>query len=253
MSVDEPGSGSTWLGEVEARLRKEIRDEHLTLTASILKPELEGPAHLLFSTLESDELCFATPVVARGAGDVTLVGRTSLLGLVDLDATLTLELVNEEFTLRLCARLVDPEALSIPDSTFAVRGMSLSLSVGGVPPAVIGGVHGTIDVGSVENAGVSIALDGELEENFVLTGAISRIDLSRIAHELLGGRTLPEELPDVEFHDVKVSFTPATGAFSLRGTAHMDWDIGGTAVEAQIDLVLDRDVQQVPDGLPGAA
>jgi hypothetical protein len=67
---------------------------------------------------------------------------------------------------------------------------------------------------------------------------------------LLGGRTLPEELPDVEFHDVEVRVTPATGAFSLGGKARADWDFGGTAAQAQIDLELDHRVQQDSDGRP---
>ncbi len=49
--------------------------------------------------------------------------------------------------------------------------------------------------------------------------------LSRVLQDLLPGTGKPDELPDLEFSDIAIQFTPSTRAFSVHGTCTTKWEL----------------------------
>jgi hypothetical protein len=105
-------------------------------------------------------------------------------------------------------------------------------------------------------------LDGDIkseqntagQEATVIHGSIHDVKLSAIIAELLGGEQ-PAELPDVRFDEVTVAMTPATRAFSLGGTAALNWDVGagGGTIATMIALELRREIESSEgEGTPTA-
>ena len=116
--------------------------------------------------------------------------------------------------------------------------------------SVAGNLNGTITI-----SGITIILTGELGDNFSLSGKIPRLNLTEVVEDLLNGVSLPDEVPDVEFSDIDVSYTPASGAFSVNGVGTTEWDpgIGNARISTRVSLSLTRTTVAGANGSPATS
>lgn len=194
--------------------------------------------------------------VVRLAGSIALPGkqiRAFLDGVVDLGALVNQFYSDAPFPDNLLSVYkldlsVDPVRRTFYLSSAVAGAWSLDLGVTelaltGLALEVYsdGAIGGMIE-GAGALAGADVQLAAKLGDAFTLEGSVSEINLTAIAETFLSGASLPDEVPDVEFSDLKVSLTPSTGSFSFSGTGTAEWE----GQSAQVDLSLTRTV------VPGA-
>ncbi len=199
--------------------------EAFRLTSSIALPSTEIHSHL-----EKGDAVPLGKLLKPLFGELPLPLET--LDIYKLD--LFLHPVNRSF--ELSAAIMGRWPIDLGVTTLELKGVSLDVDVDGT---IGGAISGRFSIAQVE-AGVSAAL----ARNLVLEGSIFRANLSALAEELLGGVTLPDEIPEVEFSDIEVALTPTTGAFSLSGKSTTDWTLGGQTLHSAVDLSLSRSVVQ---------
>ena len=80
-------------------------------------------------------------------------------------------------------------------------------------------------LGTLMIAGAEVSLVADIEDQFVLRGKISKLNLSAILEEFFAMVELPTDLPDFEFANIEIAVTPKTGEFSLTGKSSNSWPI----------------------------
>ncbi len=80
-------------------------------------------------------------------------------------------------------------------------------------------------LGTLTIAGAEVSLVADIEDQFVLRGQISKLNLSAILEEFFAMVELPTDLPDFEFANIEIAVTPKTGEFSLTGKSSNSWPI----------------------------
>jgi hypothetical protein len=110
------------------------------------------------------------------------------------------------------------------------------------------GIQATLS-GSLTLAGVDFTLTASnagTAAAWTFTADVAKkqpIRLSRVLNELLPGASRPDELPDLEFSDITIQFTPGTGAFSIRGSSTTTWELPFGVPDltvSKVDLALAR-------------
>lgn len=137
------------------------------------------------------------------------------------------------------------DALSIPvgETSFDVVGLGLALDYGG--RRLTGAFTGDMAIG-----GATAVIGGELTDQLTLSGSLRRLDLRPFWSQVTG-EALPDEVPDILLDTLTVTTTPKTGAFSLLGSATIDWDglTGGAPMKTSVQFSFSRDAKAIRAGL----
>ncbi|HRI66705.1 MAG TPA: LamG domain-containing protein, partial [Polyangium sp.] len=86
-----------------------------------------------------------------------------------------------------------------------------------------GGARGTLTA-RMKMGDARAVISGDLNQAFTFSGSLENFDLKKFWALVTNGESLPQEVPDLIFQTIALSYTPKTGAFSLNGNATVAWD-----------------------------
>ena len=211
-------------------------DGHITIAQTAFDLSLWLPEFGLAGRLTEGEHLTLGQLLER-----VVIPGASLPDATISDLVLSADPKNSTYALQV--RVDDPLQLAAAAGlpTMSIQDVELELAI---DPA--GGNTGQFR-GIADIAGVEVELSGALTESLALSGTIPRLRLTGLFETLLAKARLPADLPDVEFSDLQLSLSPATGALALRGRADGRWKFptaDSGLVISRIDVALDRTVEE---------
>ena len=139
-------------------------------------------------------------------------------------------------------RAADVWQMNLGQASIALQDLLADLTYAG------GKATGTLQ-GRARIAQSELSLSAKLEDSSLrLSGSIPHIDLSALIQAFTGNIALPDELPNVQFSDINLAITPATGAFNIDGIANIDWNFNAGKqqhIKTEVKLTLNRTVSDL--------
>jgi len=161
-----------------------------------------------------------------------------------LQLVLDLQATSKEASLQLT--LGTPWRARLGTADFEVRQIALAAArQSGITSGSISGTLAlagvAIELGAAAATGQGWTFSGQLSDT------ASPPQLSRLVADLLPGTTLPPEIPDVTMKELRVSFSPSTGAVDISAKAASSFKLGQLALDVnQLDFSFKRTNRATP-------